>query len=253
MPDAVEKSEGRSVWRTNAVLRAHARRFTGLDDGPVPPRERLADWLREAGGRFTAAPPDTGRREGVPQNGGYEEAVARGEVPTRAGSWHDAFNVLAFARFGRAKAALHARVLALRRARLGSTSGGTPGQRGRRSREEDALALVDECALLVCGPLAGLARFGELRERGDLAALDGVVRSHDLRVACFGHALLEHLVLGRPPIGAGVVLLAVSEPGDAALDRALAEAIEEGRFSEPRLSPTVPWPHPIVDRWVSAS
>ena len=120
---------------------------------------------------------------------------------------------------------------------------------GRRTREEDALTLLDECALLVGGPTSALAALADARATGDLAAVDIAVRGPRLHVACFGHALLEHLVLGRPPIGAGLVALPIVEPSADALDRALASAIEAGVFATPRLSPTVPWPDPIVDGW----
>ncbi len=182
----------------------------------------------------------------VPHDGvTYEDAVAAGSIPTRDGSWHDALNVLAFVRFPRAKVALHGRVLALRRARVAAATP-TPG---RRSREEDALTLLDECALLIGGPPGALAALADARASGSLEAIDAVVRGASLHVACFGHALLEHLALGRPPIGAGVVALPTVEASDDALDRALADAIEAGGFVTPRLSPTVPWPDPVVDAW----
>ena len=173
---------------------------------------------------------------------GYEAAVVDGRIPTRDRSWHDSFNALAFLRFPRAKQALHARVLVLQRAR---------GRVGPRSREEDALALIDETALLVAGSPAGVAAFERARASQDLTALDRVVRGEGLLVEVFGHALLEHLVLARPPIGAGVVVLALAEPtSHAALDRALAERITAAQFPRPQLSPTLPWPDPVVDAWL---
>jgi hypothetical protein len=216
------------------------RGWPGLLDRAVdrPPGVAEADaWVRTTGSalRVIAAGDD------VP----YEEAVVRGTIPAREGSWHDVFNVLAFVRFGRAKTALHRRVLALRRARLGAEG----AARGRRSREEDALTLVDECALLVGGSARSLGRLQHARDHGDLRAIDDVVRGETIAVACFGHALLEHVMLERRPIGAGVVPLVVHEPTDDAFDRALCDAIERGAFDAPRLSPTVPWPDPIVDAW----
>lgn len=194
---------------------------------------------REASWRVVAARPDLA----------YEDAVARGEIPTRERSWHDVLNVLAFVRFPRAKLALHRRVLALRRTRLQAEA----PTRGRRSREEDALTLLDECALLVGGTARALARLADARKTRDLETIDAVMRTEPLHVACFGHALLEHLVLARPPIGAGLVPLEIDAPAattlDPALDQALAEAVDHGTFEAPRLAPTVPWPDPIVDGW----
>ena len=179
-------------------------------------------------------------------DGDYEQSVADGRIPTRTGSWHDAFNVLAFVRFPAAKAALHRRTLALRIVRLTELT-----NRGRRSRGEDALALLDECTLLFGGAPDALARFDAARSTGDLARIDAVVNDGGLVVACFGHALLEHRVLRRPPIGAGVVTLAITEPRIDALDASLASAIEAGRFHAPCFTPTLPWPDPRVDAWLS--
>jgi hypothetical protein len=178
--------------------------------------------------------------------GDYEQAVANGRIPTRAGSWHDAFNVFVFSRFPTAKASLHRRMLALRIVRLTELTA-----RGRRSREEDALALLDECTLLFGGTADALERFAAARSTGELARIDAVVNEERLVVACFGHALLEHRVLRRPPIGAGVVALPIAEPGVRALDASLAAAIDAGRFHAPCFTPTLPWPDPCVEAWLS--
>jgi hypothetical protein len=120
--------------------------------------------------------------------------------------------------------------------------------------------LLDETALLFAGDASAIAAFATARRslavRGSLAAphsldaLDDVVRSRRIAVRCFGHALLEHRKLARPPIGAGVVVLELDAP--AQIDEALATAIAHGRFVAPDFSPTVPWPHPRVDAWLLA-
>lgn len=176
----------------------------------------------------------------------YEQAVANGRIPTRRGSWHDAFNVHVFSRFPAAKAALHRRMLALRIVRLTEST-----QRGCRSRGEDALALLDECTLLFGGSPDGLERFDAARTTGDLDRIDAVVNDDRLVVACFGHALLEHRLLQRPPIGAGVVTLAIAEARIDALDASLAAAVDAGRFHAPCFTPTLPWPDPRVEAWLS--
>lgn len=101
-------------------------------------------------------------------------------VPTRAGSWHDLLNALVWSSFPRAKAALHARQHEL-------VVPGAP----RRTREGDALAMLDEG--------------GALRLPGGATVV-------------FGHAIFEGLVLGRPtPIAAGLEL-----DGEGDLDARLA-------------------------------
>lgn len=177
---------------------------------------------------------------------GYEPAVSEGAVPTREGSWHDAFNVLAFIAFPRAKLALHRRVLALREAR---TAAGAPA--GVRSREEDALALLDEGSLVIAGPPDAIAALDQVRREGSLPRIDAVMRAHGLAAWVLGHALLEHLVLERRPIGAGLLTLPLHEPPTlATIDRTLAERISAGGFPVPCTSPTLPWPDPTVDGWI---
>ncbi len=217
-----------SAFARHVPLAVVAARHPILASVAAPDRTALQRVV--AGTPWRLAPP-----------GPYEDAVVRGEIPTREGSWHDAFNLAAFARFPAAKAALHRRVHALR--------GGAGA--GRRTPEQDALTLLDEAALVVAGPDAALASFERARTRGDLGAMDRVVRDGALSVVCFGHALLEHLLFARPAIGAGVVPLPCvrPRPHDAAIDDALATAITGGRFDRPRFSPTLPWPDPVVEAW----
>jgi hypothetical protein len=124
------------------------------------------------------------------------------------------------------------------------------GRDGRRTREADALTLLDETSLVLAGAPAAIDALERARVRGDLDALDGVVRAHSITVHCLGHALLEHRRFARPPIGAGVVTLAVVANDAASTDVALADAIARGRFAAPDFAPTLPWPHAVVDAWV---
>ncbi|HRP67643.1 MAG TPA: DUF3025 domain-containing protein, partial [Thauera sp.] len=82
----------------------------------------------------------------VPPTGdaeGYEARIfARGEVPTRAGDWHDFFNALAWCAWPRTKAACNRLHLAELHARAAA---GLPGRGPRR----DALTQFDECGLVV--------------------------------------------------------------------------------------------------------
>ena len=74
---------------------------------------------------------------------GYEARIfASGEVPTRAGDWHDFFNALAWCAWPRTKAACNRLHLAELHAR---TAAGLPGRGPRR----DALTQFDECGIVV--------------------------------------------------------------------------------------------------------
>jgi hypothetical protein len=228
-----------SPWRRHRALRVLARAWPELAAPSPPSRAALAQRVALAGSELRLVAPDDAPH-------GYEPAVDEGAVPTREGSWHDAFNVLAFLAFPRAKLALHRRVLALQRARKAAG-----GRAGVRSREEDALALLDEGTLVIAGPPEAIAALDEARRDGTLPRIDAVMRAHGLVARVLGHALLEHLVLERRPIGAGVLALPLGEPPTlAAIDRALAERIATGGFPVPCTSPTLPWPDPQVDAWI---
>lgn len=210
------------------------RAWPELDGEQPPTRTALAAVLARANSQWTV----------VEQAAGYEAAVVEGRIPTRDRSWHDTFNVLAFVSFPRTKAALHGRCFALQRARAGKSP---------RSREEDALTLIDETSLLFAGSPAAVAAFERARP-GGVTELDRVVRGEGMLAYVLGHALLEHLALGRAPIGAGVLTVTIDGLLDrAAVDRALAERIAAGGFPRPQLSPTLPWPDPTVESWLAAS
>jgi hypothetical protein len=228
-----------SPWHRHRALRVLAEAWPELAAASPPSRATLARRVALTGSRLRLVAP-------AEAPAGYELAVSEGAVPTREGSWHDVFNVLAFVAFPRAKLALHRRVLALQRARAAA---GEPA--GVRSREEDALALLDEGSLVIAGPSEAIAALDEARREGPLPRIDAVMRAHGLVARVLGHALLEHLVLERAPIGAGVLTLPLHEPPTLpAVDRALAGRISAGGFPVPCTSPTLPWPDPRVDAWL---
>lgn len=232
-----------SPWRRHRALRVLARAWPELAAASPPSRATMTGLLARTEGPSLrlVAPTEA--------PSGYESAVSEGAVPTRESSWHDVFNVLAFIAFPQAKLALHRRVLTLQRARAAA---GAPA--GIRSREEDALALLDEGSLVIAGPPAAIAALDDARREGSLPRLDAVMRSHGLVARVLGHALLEHLVLERRPIGAGVLTLALPEPPTLdVVDRALAERIAAGGFPTPCTSPTLPWPDPTVDGWIAGA
>jgi hypothetical protein len=149
--------------------------------------------------RFVAAPPKKPRRrtrrEPLRMAELYEGRIVEcGEVPTRLSDWHDFFNALAFLAFPRAKAALHARQYRLIAGRI------PPGARrlpGARTREQDALSLLDEGGIVLAVEPAELARLSPdvaLQEQQLLELLS----AGKARAVPFGHALYEHLVAGIP-------------------------------------------------------
>lgn len=225
-----------TLWRRHRALELILQAWPELEGDEPPPRSVLAAVLERAGSPWTLV----GQREAA---AGYEATVDRGRIPTRDRSWHDTFNALAFVHFPRTKAALHRRCLALQQARAR-----TPP----RSREEDALTLIDETSLVIAGSPSAVAAFERARANSTLAELDPIVRGEGMLAFVFGHALLEHLALQRPRIGAGVLTVALDgTPDRQELDRTLAERIAAGGFPRPQLSPTLTWPHPIVESWLT--
>jgi hypothetical protein len=175
-----------------------ARRFAAHADFPA------AHELAAPGVTFVAASkPRRTRRRAEPAGPGYDARVVRGEVPTRPRSWHDFLNALVWATFPASKRRLHSlQAAALERAR----SAGSGTLPNARTREQDALALLDEGGVL------------ELTAHGESLVLG------------FGHALYEGLVRGGPAATASCLTFAVAHlPERAAVteiaDRLLAERL----------------------------
>jgi len=123
----------------------------------------------------------------------YERHIAAtGEVPTRAGNWHDLFNALCWIAWPRTKARINAQHVAI----LGER--GAEEER-RRGPERDALTLFDECGIVIAASDPTLLRhirefewktlFWERREE---------MRAR-LTFLAFGHATLEQAL--APYIG----------------------------------------------------
>jgi hypothetical protein len=156
------------------------------------------------------------RREQRDPTSMYDARIAReGCVPTRPGSWHDLMNALVWATFPLAKRALHER-------QHGLVVPAAPGESARRSRELDALALLDEGGVVVVTP-APIA---------DEEALARAIARGEASAAVFGHAIYEGIVLGRPPPLASVVCVA----GDArGADEGLAAVVaDRAQIVDPR-------------------
>ena len=115
----------------------------------------------------------------------YDARIAvDGCVPTRPRSWHDFLNALVWATFPGAKRALHERQ---HHALVSSLPAGTRRLPGSRSREHDALALLDEGGVVM------------------------LVGPHERTGVVFGHALYEGIVLGVRAMAARVVEARVDE------------------------------------------
>jgi DUF3025 family protein len=176
-----------------------ARRFADHADWPAP------EELQAPGVRFVTAPkPRRARRRPQPSGAGYDARVLSGEVPTRPRSWHDFLNALVWATFPASKHALHARQARAIRASLPDGARTLPNA---RSREHDALALLDEGGVIVLEtPQASLA-------------------------LGFGHALYEGVVVGGPSATASGLAFPVSSLPSRAdapklADRLLAERLD---------------------------
>jgi hypothetical protein len=169
----------------------------------------------------------------------YDTRIARdGVVPTREGNVHDAMNALVWATFPRAKRAVHERQARL----VGAPYGHEPATRARgvRSREHDALAMFDEGSVVLVVDDAKLVELsGAVLARDDRAIARATACGEAIGVL-FGHALYEHLALGRTlALGALAVLVPRSRLGEVAasthdfaqwrapLDAALSEFVRD--------------------------
>ncbi|MGA3122587.1 MAG: DUF3025 domain-containing protein [Polyangiaceae bacterium] len=181
---------------------------------------------RDAPVRFVPAAPRRRRGHAVDLRQLYDARVTLdGEVPTRRNCWHDFMNALVWGTFPRAKRALHARQHRAIARRV------APGDRTlptHRSRELDALALLDE------GGVAVLARHPEQMRLQLRMPGKGALRSHiasgNAHAVVFGHAIYESLALGVTPAVVGAVVLE-HDPAEAdvvrAADGRLMQAIED--------------------------
>lgn len=172
------------ITRAMSPFREH-RDWPSLDDwnAAFPP-------LLSASGapiRFVAQPPKRRKRDLNDLEELYDERIyTRGEVPSRAETWHDFFNMLVWATFPAVKRAINARQRAALRARITPDMTRLPPT---RTREQDTLAMLDE---------------------GGVMAMNG---QHQI----LGHAIYEHLVLHTTPVHAylvdGASLLTLLESG----------------------------------------
>ena len=162
-------------------------------------------------------------------------------IPTREQSWHDVMNAIVFAAFPEAKSTVHERQAA-ELTRHYAIHGRLPNA---RSRLQDMLALFDEGGVVLVGNCEAVQRALPAMLGGRAEELGQMVAERRLRTVVFGHAMLEHAIMGAPLPRAAPVLV---EDDDAfgpnvrgRLDRALARHIAElsGEPGPPALDVTL--------------
>ncbi len=141
-----------------------------------------------------------------------------GRIPTRERSWHDLLNALVWAAFPMSKRALTARQHAITEIRVPVTARSIPGA---RTREEDALAMLDEGGIVILAEEPART-ISALRAQAPSSSWGRVA------VHVFGHALMEHAVLGNAGVRGYGVVLAAEEHDRISADRALARWITDG-------------------------
>jgi len=145
-------------------------------------------------------------------------------LPTRAGSWHDLSNLLVWCAFPRAKRALVARQDAIVRQRI---SDGPHALPSTRTREQDALAMLDEGGVLI------LCRAGERIDLGAPDTVHAAITERRIGLRVFGHALLEAVAtdgLRERDLRGAAVVLRVEDPLASSMeeaDRALVRHLQD--------------------------
>ncbi len=184
-----------------------ARRFAEHPDWPAP------EELEAPGVRFvTAHKPRRARRGTSDPTTGYDARVLAGEVPTRPRSWHDFLNALVWVTFPESKRRLPARQAEAIRSAVAPGARGLPNA---RTREQDALALLDEGGVVV------------LRGRDATLTLG------------FGHALYEALVTCGPNVTASALSFELEQLPEPSAARGLADRLLAERLCGPLVPETL--------------
>jgi hypothetical protein len=231
-------------------LRPHAAAFEGWSD--FPPVEAIDAALAAlAGTHFRLQPPRKGRRRRragpVDPAALYDARIhLEGWVPTRPSNWHDLLNALVWAAFPRAKKALHGRQHQAIAARLRDGAAALPG---RRTRELDGLALLDEGGIALLASASRAEALALALDARDVDAVKRLIQSGEAAAVLFGHALYESLLEAPgPTIWAMAALLPcpLALPSDGAArvalaDERLASALAApASFTHPELFRSVP-------------
>jgi hypothetical protein len=145
-----------------------------------------------------------------------------GEVPTRAASWHDLFNALAWLAYPRAKAVVNRRHCEELRRRRGELVRGTA---------RDVLTLFDEGGMLVaCAEPSLAALLRGFRWKDLFWHRRDAVRTR-MRFHVFGHAILEHALALFRGVTAKALIVDVTDAEIAQPTEAL-NALLDARAAE---------------------
>ncbi|MBK8252781.1 MAG: DUF3025 domain-containing protein [Polyangiaceae bacterium] len=164
--------------------------------------------------------------------------IEEGWVPTRPENWHDYLNMLVWASFPRAKKELHRRQHKAQAARIGERVSALPNA---RTREQDALALLDEGGVLIASTSGLIDSVHAALAQRRSADARAFFENRSAVALIFGHAVYEELVLGSGDVWcAGHFLPLQSEELQSverlasAADKALANTLlEAGSFQSP--------------------
>ena len=128
----------------------------------------------------------------------YEQHIYEtGEVSTRANSWHDLFNALAWCRLPKLKAAMNAR----------HYKELNPERDGSRGKLRDALTLLDESGVIVTGSNPEVLQALVNRDWHAAFVTHRAAWRSQLRVFVCGHALLEKFLNPYKSMTAHALLL----------------------------------------------
>lgn len=204
-----------------------------------------AAWADVAGIHFQEQPPKGrrrrhGRRLPIETETLYDARIhLSGWVPTRLRNWHDFMNAAVWAAFPRSKKAFHARQYGAVSARIAYGARVLPGT---RSREMDALAILDEGSMMVLVEEAYETRLAEWIDQKNHEEVRRLMADGHAATLLFGHALYETLLVANAAATWGMVTVLPCPhplPTDdmqrvALVDRLLEACIgEPGRFVNP--------------------
>lgn len=222
-------------WSGRSPAFEPLRRFApALRSAVWPGLDELQRLLDDAGARTARGTPLSLVGQG-PRPRNWEDRYEvrlylNGELQVRPGSWHDFFNVLVWAAFPRAKAALNARHY---RALLEQRAAGAPN----RGPVQDALTLFDEGGVLVASSDRELLPMLEGFAWKELFWRNRARVNEHMHFVIFGHALYEKAlepfkgITGRGmlfEIGSGFQALAV-DARVTHLDAMLAARLDNPR------------------------
>lgn len=212
------------------AVRPWADRLARAQDWPEVPEldALLRDRLRE----MSLEPQAAKRRRGALDRASlYVVRIHDAHrIPTRARSWHDLLNALVWAGWPRAKRALTARQRVILERRVPEGASSLPGA---RTREEDALAMIDEGGIVIAA--RDRAACEAAQREGQLESIAGAIARGECAAHVFGHAILEHAIAGESVRGYALVLES-DDPRDVdRSDHALAAFLETA--SEALLAP----------------